>query len=66
MLVFMAQGETFFSVICDIFLTFAPNIDFECLLEPPLWGGSNEYPQSMFLNQTIRKILYTPVNPTYA
>ena len=33
-------------------------------LEPPRWGGSNEYPQSMFWTK-IRKIMYTPVNPNF-
>ena len=33
-------------------------------LEPPRQGGSDEYPQSMFLNE-IRKIMYTPVNPCF-
>ena len=28
---------------CDIFLIFAQNIDREYTLEPPHWGGSNEY-----------------------
>ena len=28
----------------------AQNIDCEHLLEPPQWGGSNEYPQSMYLS----------------
>ena len=27
-------------------------------------GGSNEYPQSIFLAE-IRKIIYTPVNPSF-
>ena len=31
----------------DIFLIFAQNIDRGYTLEPP-WGGSNEYPRSMF------------------
>ena len=31
--------------------------------EPPQWGSSNEYPQSMFW-AGIRKIMYTPVNPS--
>ena len=35
----------------DIFLTSAQNIDCRYSLEPPRWGGSNEYPQSMFLNR---------------
>ena len=33
---------------CDSFLIFAQNIDRGNTLEPPQWGGSNEYPQSMF------------------
>ena len=27
-------------------------------------GGSNEYPQSMFLSRN-KKIMYTPVNPSF-
>ena len=34
----------------DIFHIFAQHIDCGYSLEPPLRGGSNEYPQSMFLN----------------
>ena len=33
----------------DIFHIFAQNIDCGYSLEPPRWGGSNEYPQSMIL-----------------
>ena len=40
----------------DIFHIFAQNIDRR--------GGSNKYPQSMFLSK-IRKIMYTPVNPNF-
>ena len=32
----------------DSFHTFAQNIDCGYLLEPPRWGSSNDYPQSMF------------------
>ena len=32
----------------SIFHISAQNIDCEYSLEPPRWGGSNEYPQSMF------------------
>ena len=32
----------------DIFHISAQNIDCGYLLEPPCWGGSNEYPQSLF------------------
>ena len=42
----------------------AQNIDCEYLLEPPCRGVSNEYPQSMFWAE-IRKIRYTPVNPSF-
>ena len=33
-------------------------------LEPPRRGGSNEYPQSMFLSRN-KTIMYTPVNPSF-
>ena len=48
----------------DIFPISAQNIDCGYSLEPPRWGGSNEYPQSMFCAE-IRKIMYTPVNPSF-
>ena len=49
---------------CDIFLIFAQNIDFWYTLEPPQRGGSNEYPQSLFKSKN-KKIMYTPVNPSF-
>ena len=48
----------------DIFHISAQNIDCGYSLEPPRQGGSNEYPQSMFWAE-IRKIMYTPVNPSF-
>ena len=33
-------------------------------LEPPHWGGSNEYHNLCFWAE-IRKIMYTPVNPSF-
>ena len=33
-------------------------------LELPHWGGSNKYPQSMFWAE-IRKLMFTPVNPSF-
>ena len=48
----------------DIFHISAQNIDCGYSLEPPRRGGSNEYPQSMFFRK-IRKIMYTPVNPSF-
>ena len=48
----------------DIFHISAQNIDCGYSLEPPRRGGSNEYPQSMFLRE-ITKIMYTPVNLSF-
>ena len=48
----------------DIFHIPAQNIDCGYSLKPPRRGGSNEYPQSIFLAE-IRKIMYTPVNPSF-
>ena len=40
----------------------AQNIDCGYSLEPPRRGGSNEYPQSMFLSRNKEK-MFTPVTP---
>ena len=48
----------------DILHTSTKNIDCGYSLELPRRGSSNEYPQSMFLAE-IRKIMYTPVNPSF-
>ena len=48
----------------DIFHITAQNIDCGYSLEPPRRGGSNEYPQSMFLSGN-KKIMYTPVIPGF-
>ena len=48
----------------DIFHIPAENIDCGYSLEAPRRGGSNEYPQSMYFSK-IRKIMYTPVNPSF-
>ena len=48
----------------DIFHISAQNIYCGYTLEPPRRGGSNEYPQSMFWAK-IRKIIYTPLNPSF-
>ena len=42
----------------------AKNIDCGYLLEPPLRGGSNEYPQSMFLSRN-KKINVYPCKPQF-
>ena len=49
---------------CDVFLNFAQNIDCGYTLEPPQWGGSNEYPHSMFKSKN-KKTMYDPVNPSF-
>ena len=36
----------------------APNIDCGYSLEPPRWGGSNEYPQYMFLSRNKKNNVY--------
>ena len=57
--------ENFQLNIFDIFLIFAQNIDCGYTLEPPLRGGSNEYPQSMFWSKN-KKNRYTPGYPSFA
>ena len=47
-----------------IFHISAQNIDCGYSLEPPRRGDSNEHPKSMFWAE-IRKIMYTPVNPSF-
>ena len=42
----------------DIFHIYAQNIDCGYSLEPPRRGGSNEYPQSMFLNRNKKNNMY--------
>ena len=58
------ENENFHIKNSDIFHISAQNIDCGYSLEPPRRGGSNEYPQSMFRAE-IRKIMYTPVNPSF-
>ena len=58
------KTENFQIKISDIFHISAQNINCGYSLEPPRRGGSNEYPQSMFWAE-IRKIMYTPVNPSF-
>ena len=43
----------------DIFHISAKNIDCEYSLEPPRWGGSKEYPQSMFLAEIRKNNVYS-------
>ena len=48
----------------DIFHISAQNIDCGYSLEPPRRGGSNEYPQSMFLSRNKKNNLY-PCKPQF-
>ena len=48
----------------DIFHITAQNIDCGYSLEPPLRGGSNEYPQSMFLSRNKKNNVY-PCKPQF-
>ena len=50
--------------ISDNFHVSAQNTDCGYSLERPRGGGSNDYQQSMFWSE-IRKIMYTPVNPSF-
>ena len=45
-----------FSGVYIMFLISAQNIDCGYSLKPPHRGGSNEYPQSMFLNRNMKNI----------
>ena len=49
----------------DIRQIFAQNIDCGYSLEPPRRGGSNEYPQSMFLNRNKKNNVY-PCKPHFS
>ena len=48
----------------DIFHISALNIDCGYSIEPPQWGGSNEYPQSMFLSRNKKNNVY-PCKPQF-
>ena len=49
----------------DIFYISAQNIDCGYSLEPPRWGGSNEHPQSMFLNKNKKNNVYPCIPQFY-
>ena len=59
------QKRNFSDIKTLIFFTFfAQNIDCGYSLEPPRRGGSNEYPQSMFLSR-FKKINVYPCKPQF-
>ena len=54
---FTAKNWKFLNLKTDIFQISAQSIDYVYLLEPPR-GGSNEYPQSMFLSRNKKNNAY--------
>ena len=52
------KKETFHIKFFNIFHIPAHNTDCGYSLEPPRWGGSNEYPQSMFLRRNKKNNVY--------
>ena len=56
------KNENFQIKNSDIFHVSAQNIDCGYSLEPPRRGGSNEYPQSMFLSRNKKNNAY-PCKP---
>ena len=58
------KNENFQMKKSSIFYISAQNIDCGYLLELPRQGGSNEYPQSMFLSRNKKNNVY-PVNHSF-
>ena len=58
------KNENFQRKKSDIFHFSAQNIDCGYSLEPPRRGGSNEYPQSMFLSRNKKNNVY-PYKPQF-
>ena len=61
---FTSKNWKFSEKIFDIFLISAQNIDCGYSLEPPRCGGSNEYPQPMFLSRNKKNNVY-PCKPQF-
>ena len=58
------KNESFQIKKSDIFLMSPQNIDCGYSSEPPRWGGSDEYPQSMFLSRNKKSNVY-PCKPQF-
>ena len=58
------KNENFQIKRSDIFHISAQNIDYGYSLEPPRRGGSNEYPQSMYLSGNKKNNAY-PCKPQF-
>ena len=61
---FTIKKENFQIKISDIFHISTQNIFYGYSLEPPQRGGSNEYPQSMFLSRNKKNNVY-PCKPQF-
>ena len=61
---FTTKKWKFSAKISDIFHDYAQNIDCGYSLEPPRRGGSNEFPQSMFLSRNKKNNVY-PCKPQF-
>ena len=61
---FTAKNWKFSDKNSDIFHISAQNIDCGYPLEPPRWGSSNEYPQSMFYSRNMKINVY-PCMPQF-
>ena len=61
---FPTKNENFQIKILIFLIFFAQNIDCGYSLEPPRRGGSNEYPQSMFLSRNKKNNVY-PCQPQF-
>ena len=55
---FTSKNRKFSGKNSDIFYISAQNIDCGYSLEPPRRGGSNEYPQSIFLSRNKKNNVY--------
>lgn len=51
------ENDNFQLKILNYFLVLLWNIDWRYFLEPPLWGSSNIYPQSMFWAKNEKNII---------
>ena len=60
----LQKNENFQIKNADIFHISVQNIDCGYSLEPPWRGGSNEYPQSMFLSRNKKNNVY-PCKPQF-
>ena len=63
-IIIIIKNENFQTIKSNIFHISAQNIDCGYSLESPRRGGSNEYPQSMFLSRSKKNNAY-PCKPQF-